>query len=677
MSLFYEPIYNLKGVGKKRAELFYKLGVKSIGQLLEFYPKRYIDFSKIDNIEDIENDKTVCLRGKIISNVLEFKNENGLLISSFKIKDKTGVIEVIFFNNRFIRQNIKFNEEYLFMGKIKYSYGKYQLVSPLYRSVNYEVKIEPIYSQTDGLSTNIIRNCIKNALELLPENIKDTIPEDVRDKYELCSLDFALKNIHFPKNKASLKEAQYRLYFEEMLVFYLSAVKYKEYNKTINDYSIKKSFKDDFIKLLPFDMTNSQNKVLDECYENMITSRNSMARLIQGDVGCGKTVIAAGLAYCAAKNDVQTAFMVPTEILANQHYRFFKEIFAKSDINIEIITSSTKKSDRKDILNRLKNGRIDILIGTHALLSDDIEFLKLSLVITDEQHKFGVNQRNIISKKGTNPHIAVMSATPIPRTLALVMYGDYDVSTIDEIPGKRPQIKTMLVCENRRERVFEFIKSLIDKGHQGYIVCPNIENNTQIGMNSVEMYKEVIKNSILSGYKAAFLHGKMKDCEKQDLMKSFLQGDIDILVSTTVIEVGVDVGNACFMIIENAERFGLSQLHQLRGRVGRSDIQSYCILVSANENPQSIERLEFLCRTTNGFKIAEYDLKTRGPGDFFGIRQHGELNKNLLRAIDNPSVFSLIVQAGQYILKEDKQLNSDKYRFLKGKVKYQLKKNMI
>lgn len=665
-SLFKQDIQILKGVGSKRKTLFKKLNVPTIGALLRFYPRSYEDWSSPRKIKDANLGAPCCIKATVVSSVKEKFIRRGMVLYKVYVSDDSDYMTITFFNNRFVKAKLKVGEEFLFYGAVRFNFNNYEMTSPNFISAKTELSMRPIYSQTQGITSRQIETAVKSAIELLPNVVKDPIPDEIRQKFGLCGLLFAIKNIHFPKNYKDLSVAQKRITFEELLLLQLGLAQIKINNRKENKFKIKKNFSDEFWKLLPFEPTKAQLRVVDECVADMM-SNFSMHRLIQGDVGSGKTAVAAALCYSAIKSGCQAAIMVPTEILAEQHFNFFKSTFEKVGIKVEILTSSIPKSQKRKIKDYLEQNAIDVIIGTHALLSDDICFDKLGLIITDEQHRFGVSQRAKLVSKGFDPHVVVMSATPIPRTLAMIIYGDLDISILDEMPSGRQKIDTFFISGEKRLRVYKFIKKLIDEGRQAYVVCPLIdENNSEVF--SAQQYAENLKNEFFKDYNIGLLHGKLTAREKNYIMNEFLLNRINILVATTVIEIGVDVPNSVVMLIENAEHFGLSQLHQLRGRVGRGKYKSYCILISDIKNELTLRRFDTICQTNDGLKIAEEDLKARGPGDFFGARQHGLPDLHITGLIKYIDILSDSKNAAVQILNEDPTLSSEKNRVLKAEV---------
>lgn len=665
-SLFEKDIQFLKGVGSKRKLLFEKLKVSTIGALLRLYPRNYEDWSNYTAISDAPTNIPCCIKATVVSPVSEHVIRRGLTLYKVRVCDDKSYLNITFFNNRFVKSQLKIGEDFLFHGIVKKNFNRYEMASPTFMTFSKCPAMRPIYPQTHGLNSRQIESVMKQALILLPENIKDPIPTDILNQYNLCDLRFAIENIHFPTNQDSLDKARKRLTFEELLLLQLGLSRMKLNNKKQNKFKIEHDFSEEFWGLLPFQPTNAQRRTVKECIDDMM-STSSMQRLIQGDVGSGKTAVAAALCYTAIKSGMQAAIMAPTEILAEQHFNFFRKIFEPIGIKVDILTGSTTKSKKRRIKDCLEVNAIDLIIGTHALLSDDVYFSKLGLVITDEQHRFGVTQRAKLAAKGREPHVAVMSATPIPRTLAMIIYGDLDISILDEIPPGRQKVDTFFVTADKRVRAYNFIKKFLDEGRQAYIVCPLVDEN-ESDLLSAEQYAKKIQSEFFREYRVGLLHGKMSAREKKYIMDAFSNHNIDILVSTTVIEVGVDVPNSVVMLIENAERFGLSQLHQLRGRVGRSEYKSYCILISDNKSQDTVRRLGIICQTNDGLKIADEDLKMRGPGDFMGSRQHGLPDLHIAGLIKDINILNDSKKAALDILKIDPSLSLNKHSVLKAEM---------
>ncbi len=656
----------LKGVGEKRAELFNKLGVVSVLDLLSFYPRRYIDYSNYTDIISAPIEEIGIIKAMVLRKLPVVRISNSRTLFKVHCGDETGDLHLTFFNSEYTVNRLEVGKEYLFYGKITGSFTNKQMPSPSFISVNSVITQEAIYPKTKGLSDKIIQNSIKSALALV-NSLPDFLDKEILDKYDFPSLFLAVKSIHFATTNKELENAKNRLIFNELLVLQLGLQLLSSLQKNEKTSSIIYDDILPFYNSLPFEPTNAQKNAVNDIILDF-KSKTAMNRMLQGDVGSGKTLVGVSAMYIMAKNNIQSCMMAPTEILANQHFVSVSKMLKSQNINVALLTSSTKAKEKREILENLKAGKIDILIGTHAVLNEKVEFLNLGLCITDEQHRFGVKQRNIISQKGENPHILVMSATPIPRTLAMVIYGNMKVSVIDEMPKGRKAIQTHLVSTDTRARMFGFIQKHIDLGQQAYIVLPAIEESENMQsevQNVTDYYNNVIKK-LLPNVNSAILHGKMKAKEKDDVMQKFSNGEISLLCSTTVVEVGVDVPNAVLMIIENAERYGLSALHQLRGRVGRGDKQSYCILVSDSKSQNSRQRLKLMERTQNGFEISQFDLENRGPGDFFGDRQHGLPTLKLAQLSKDLTILKYSEIESQLIIQESPDLS--KFPLLKKEV---------
>lgn len=610
----------LKGVGEKRAELLRKKGIDTVGALLRFYPRAYLDWQNVTPISECHEGENVCVRAEITSPVKTANIRRGMTLYKFSAADDSGVIEVTLFNRKYLAENLREGRSYLFYGKLGYGITLRQMSSPEIMPAEY-MGIEPIYAATEGLSSKTIEKIMKNAL-VYTDSMQDAIPDGIREKNGLCDFKTALKSIHFPLERQALESAKRRLVFEELFVLQTGLLFLKRRRRALAGCTVKKNLLEEFKKTLSFKLTGAQERVINECLTDMMSPR-PMNRLIQGDVGSGKTAVAAALMYISAGNGFQSALMAPTELLAEQHFKTLCKITENSGIKCALLTGSLTKKQKDEVKAGLKSGEIKVAVGTHALLTDDVEFENLGLVVTDEQHRFGVGQRGRLSSKGNNPHTLVMSATPIPRTLGLIIYGDLDISIIDEYPAGRQKIATYCVDSSYNARVYNYIKKFIAEGRQAYIVCPLVDENEALGIKSASEYYEELSENQFKGYTVGLLHGKMKPKDKESVMRRFAAGEIQLLISTTVIEVGIDVPNAALMVIENAERFGLSQLHQLRGRIGRGEYSSACILISDVKSGDTKRRLDVIKNNTDGFKIADEDLKLRGPGDFLGSRQHG------------------------------------------------------
>ncbi|MDD2362243.1 MAG: ATP-dependent DNA helicase RecG [Oscillospiraceae bacterium] len=617
------PIRFIKGVGERRSEQFARLGVNTAGDLLRFFPRGYEDWSAVMSIQEALYHEACCIKGTALSKPVEYRVRKGLTLYKFSVSDGSAIMKVTLFNNKYAAAKIRAGEEYLFFGQVGGDFTHREMSSPMIEPAGDGQRIRPIYRQTEGLNTRFIETTVARCLEMLDAELdNDPLPLSIRQDYELCTRRFALSNIHFPVDSKALAIARKRMVFEELFILQLGLLRLKSRSRSSNTAIITKDNTIDFLSLLPFSLTRAQSRTLSECIKDM-QGKHPMNRLVQGDVGSGKTAVAAGTAFTVIKNGFQAALMAPTEILAEQHFKSLTTLLEKGGICVGLLTGSQPVAEKRKTLEALASGNIDLLIGTHAILSDGVEFNRLGLVVTDEQHRFGVAQRAKLAAKGSNPHLLVMSATPIPRTLALIIYGDLDISVLDELPPGRLPVKTYAVGSDKRERAFYYVKKHIDQGRQAYIVCPLVENGEESDLASATEYAEILSQGLFKGYSLGLLHGRVKPSEKDRVMSSFVKNEISILVSTTVIEVGVDVPNAVIMVIENAERFGLAQLHQLRGRIGRGRYKSTCILISDAQNEEAVRRLKVLCSTNDGFKIADEDLKLRGPGDFFGNRQHG------------------------------------------------------
>lgn len=647
----------IKGVGEKRAQLFNKLGIFDVDALVNFYPRKYEDWTKTKSVKDISSGETVSIRATMITPVKEHMVRRGMTLYKCRFTDGENIINVTIFNNKYLANSLRVFEDYVLFGKIEKTLTTASMSSPKIEKIDTGVRIHPIYSATGQLSSAAIAKIVKTALDSLPE-IKETLNEDIIKNYNLISLDKAIRAIHFPADENEALAARKRLIFEELLTLQLGLFKLKGNKKKETSLSLKNDFTKEFLDLLPFTLTNAQNRAIKECITDMMKN-HPMNRLLQGDVGSGKTAVAAGIIYTVIKNGYQTALMAPTEILASQHYESLSKMLTPVGIKVELLTGSTKLKEKREIKASLINGEIDLLIGTHAIIQNDVEFENLALVITDEQHRFGVKQRAALASKGKELHTLVMSATPIPRTLGLIIYGDLDISILDELPPGRQKIRTDVVDSRYHQRLYKFIKDAVARNEQCYIICPMVEENEEdfINVKSASQYAEELSEGAFNGYNIGLLHGKMKPKEKENVMKAFYDGDVQILVATTVVEVGVDVPSATIMVVENAERFGLSQLHQLRGRIGRGNKKSYCVLVSDSKSEISRNRLMIMKKYSDGFKIADEDLKARGPGDFFGERQHGLPQLKIADMLEDVDALHLAQECAEKILAYDYNLD--------------------
>ncbi len=658
-----QDVKYVKGVGPNRVVLLNKLGIYTLKDLITYYPREHEDRSKPSKIADLENGQEALIEAIAVSRLNEIRTRRkNMTIYKLIVRDDTGTALLTWYNQGYLKKVFNIGEKYTFFGKVTIKDGVTQIFSPTFdlEGKNKNTgKIIPIYPLTYNLSQNTIRQIIENGLNIVKDKLEETLPQYILEEYNLKEINSAIKSIHFPRDFEDFENARKRLVFEELLSTQLALLSIKNMN-TMDNTGIKFSKEvhmSDVINELPFKLTKAQLRVLEEI-DNDMESSKPMNRLLQGDVGSGKTVVAIIAAYKAVKSGYQMTIMAPTAILASQHMEEFSKILDKFGIRCELLISGITKKKKDDILNRLKEGEIDVLIGTHAILEENVVFKNLGLVVTDEQHRFGVKQRKIISEKGNNPDILVMTATPIPRTLALILYGDLDISIIDELPPNRKKIDTFAVTKGMEERVNNFIKKQINEGRQAYIVCPLVEENEEINAKSVIELAEKYKNDIFKEYKVEYMHGKMRPKEKDSIMEAFKNGEIDILISTTVIEVGVNVPNASIMIVENAERFGLAQLHQLRGRVGRGEYKSYCIL-KYNGNSEIIrKRMKVMQETNNGFIISEKDLELRGAGEFFGTKQHGLPEFKIANLFEDMPILKLAQNAAASILQKDVKLEN-------------------
>lgn len=660
----------LKGVGEKRAKLLSVLGISTIEELITFFPRGYEDRTVFKKIIECKNDETVCIKATVLSSMQVKKVRKNLTIYSLPVADGTGTIELTWFNIKFLENKFKIGDTFVFYGKISL-HPKKRMSSPIFEKEgeNHQLgRIYPLYSLTSGLNQNMVLSFVKEAL-LNIEDIPETLPEYILRKYDLFDRKTAIFTIHFPKNHAALKKARKRLVFEELFIFQTALYYLK------GSHASKKSampygtdFAEEFISSLPFELTNAQTRVINEICRDL-ESGKSMQRLVSGDVGSGKTIVAACAMFVTAKNGFSSAMMAPTEILARQHFENLKKVFSPLGIETVLLLGAQSAKEKKAVYERIKSGEALCVVGTHALLSEGAEFSNLGLVITDEQHRFGVNQRKTLSEKASNPHTLVMTATPIPRTMALIIYGDLDISTIDELPPGRQKVSTYILKKNMHEKVYEFIRKEAKDGKQTFIVCPLVEDSESMDLKSVTEYAKMLQEDIFPDLNVAFLHGKMKPAEKETKMSQFAEKQIDILCSTSVIEVGVDVPNASVMVIENAERFGLSQLHQLRGRVGRGKHKSYCFLFNESGTETAEKRMETMKNNHNGFKIAETDLSLRGPGEFFGTRQHGLPVFKIADIYCDMEILNLTTEAAKELIKDDFGLKKEKNELILTKIK--------
>lgn len=670
-----KPIQYLKGVGEKRAALFNKKGIRTVGDLLYFFPRSYEDRSVIKPISRCLEGETVCICATVYQDVQDRYVRRNMLITSTLVFDDSGMMNVVWYNNNYIKNNLKAGEKYVFFGTVtRNKQGRIQMTAPVYEkqgNKRYTGKIVPIYPLTANLSQKVVQNTMELALDEVGE-LTEYLPEQLRKKYMLAELNFAMRNIHFPTDFENYNIARRRFVFEELLVLQLALSERREKNTG----AVGMKFLDvkcirDLTDTMPFELTGAQKRTINEiCLD--CKSGKQMNRLVQGDVGSGKTAVAAAAIYMAVMNGYQAAMMAPTEILAQQHADALNTLFSHFGITTAFLGGSMKAKEKRETLSRIASGEVQVVIGTHALIQSNVEFKNLGFVVADEQHRFGVEQRAKLMAKGENPHMLIMSATPIPRTLALILYGDLDISIIDELPPGRKPVKTYSVNSDTRKRVYDFIAENVRKGMQAYVVCPLVAETEKSDLENAE---ELV-NKLAKSYpdiSFGLMHGKMKAKDKDETMSDFVSGKIKVLVATTVIEVGVNVPNANVMAIENSERFGLSQLHQLRGRIGRGNEQAHCILITDADNEITKKRMDTMCKSNDGFYISEQDLKLRGPGDFFGTRQHGLPEMKIANLFEDRDILKLSQEAAKDIL----QTGMDKYPLLKQRCQSLISANVV
>ena len=625
MARLSDPITILKGVGSVKAKQFAQLGIYTLEDLICHFPRGYEDRTRLVTISQLQPDQPACFRAMVMSVPHTNHIRKGLDVTKVTVADHTGRLNITFFNRKFATEQLHYGQEYFFYGAVSGDFIGYNMTSPAFEAVNSQPiatrRILPVYPLTAGITNAYMVKTIQQALAVC-DVPPEVIPKSVREKYGILPAERAYSAIHQPASMFDAEMAKKRLIFEEFFVFSagLSLMRAARQNKKCIPY--KNLSLTEFYKGLPFTLTGAQNRAIGEIAKDLQRG-TPMNRLVQGDVGSGKTMVAAAAAYLAVKNGYQCAMMAPTEILAEQHFAGLSKLLAPMGIRVSLLTGSLTAKQKKLQREAIEAGETDLIIGTHALLTDATVFKNLGLVIADEQHRFGVAQRSALSGKGTDPHLLVMSATPIPRTLALLMYGDLEVSILNELPPGRQPVETFLVNESYRARLNAFIRKQAGEGHQCFVVCPAVEESESMDLTAATVWAETLQKTVFPDLRVMLLHGQMKGAEKEAIMSAFSRGEGDVLVATTVIEVGVDVPNATLMVIEDADRFGLSQLHQLRGRVGRGKDKSYCVLVSQSKNAEARDRMKAFCSTTDGFKIAEEDLRMRGPGDFFGARQSG------------------------------------------------------
>lgn len=657
----------LKGVGEARAKTLAKQGVYSVGDLLRNYPRAYEDWNTTTLLRDARINESICVRAFVAQKPQVVNISGGRILVKTAISDGSDYIPVTFFNNKYVKDQLVEDEEYLFFGKVTLDkFNNKTMLSPRFEKSLDKQRIRPVYKATTALPSKTTERLVETALREVKGNVPEIIPEYIIKKYRLMGFEEALRTIHFPESEEKLALAKRRLIFEELLLLQMGLL--NERIEGVNRVSVpvERDYTGEFFDSLPFEPTNAQKRAVAEAVADMQGTKQ-MNRLLQGDVGSGKTAVAAAIMYNGAKNGFQSALMAPTEVLANQHFKTLSAFFG-DDIKIELLTGSVTAKNKRIIREKLKNGECDIVVGTHAIIQNDVEFRNLGLVITDEQHRFGVEQRAILSGKGNAPHTLVMSATPIPRTLAMMIYGDLDVSVLDELPKGRQPVKTYHVSTSYHERIYGFIKKNIAAGRQAYIVCPLVSESDSDLVPATEYY-DYLKSTYFADCTLGLLHGQMKPKEKDAVMSRFYSGEIQLLISTVVIEVGVDVPNSTVMVIENADRFGLSQLHQLRGRIGRGKDESFCILISDAQNREAEDRFETMCRTSDGFEIAKKDLEMRGPGDFFGSRQHGLPDMRIANLMTDTRILYEAQKTAKEIVDNEVSITSEERHLLAQEMK--------
>ena len=667
------PLTDFPGVGEARAKKLEKLGLTTAGDLLTWYPRDYEDRRKVYTVVEAPTEGRVCVAAMAAEHPRLSRIRKGLELVQVKVVDHTGALHLTFFNQGYVERAIRAGEEYIFYGAVEVQGRRRTMVNPIFERMakqSFTGRIMPVYRLTAGISNHMLASLVRQALPCA-QGMPETLPQRIRQAHNLAAAEFSLKNIHFPQDEKALELSQRRLAFEEL--FYLAVGLHflkSRRGQEGEGFSIPSRSKGDFLALLPFTPTQAQSRVMDEVAADMADRRRPMNRLVQGDVGSGKTAVAAYASWLCAGSGCQGALMAPTEVLAEQHFKSLSALLAPAGVRVGLLTGSMTAAEKKKTRAALEAGEIDFVVGTHALIGQGVSFCRLALIVADEQHRFGVAQRAALAAKsgeGTAPHVLVMSATPIPRTLALIIYGDLDVSVIDQLPPGRTPIATYVVREDKRQRMYGFVRRQVAEGRQVYIICPAVEENPDaalpgeespaLNLKAVKTYADKLQKEVFPDLRLGILHGKMKPREKEAAMAAFASGQIQVLVATTVVEVGVDVPNASLIIIENADRFGLSQLHQLRGRVGRGQHPSHCVLITGTHSLEAMERLHTLASTTDGFQISEEDLKVRGPGDFFGNRQHGLPQMKLADLAGDMRLLSEAQEAAQELLAQDPQLS--------------------
>lgn len=669
-----QSLRTLKGVGEKTEKLFQKVGIYDTDDLLHYYPRNYDEYETPVDIAELKEETVQAVSAAVCSGVY-VNSVRGRQIISVNIADQSGKFPVVWFNLPYLKKTLRKGSWFVFRGRIVRKQGKLEMEHPeIFTPSAYEEilhNLQPIYGLTAGLSNKTVVKMVTQLLETLPMQ-SEYLPEELKERYRLADINYALKTIHFPKNKEELLVSRKRLVFDEFLLFIISVRRMKEKaEETPNCFPVKETWlTEEVIERLPYSLTNAQLNAWHEI-ERDLAGRTMMSRLVQGDVGSGKTILAFLAMFLVADNGYQAALMAPTEVLARQHYEGFLKLMEEQGLSFPtvLLTGSDTAKEKRIAYERIASGEAAIIIGTHALIQEKVEYANLALVITDEQHRFGVKQREALTTRGNPPNVLVMSATPIPRTLAIILYGDLDISVIDELPAKRLPIKNCVVNTSYRPKAYSFIEKQVRQGRQAYVICPMVEESEGMDAENVLDYTQKLKENLPSDIRIEYLHGKMKPKEKDRVMESFAAGEIQVLVSTTVVEVGVNVPNATVMMVENAERFGLAQLHQLRGRVGRGEYQSYCIFIQGNQD-QISKRLEILNKSNDGFYIAGEDLKLRGPGDLFGIRQSGDMEFRIGDIYNDSTILKEASEAAEEILSLNPELDLEQHRSLRERMEH-------
>ncbi len=662
----------IKGIGETRANSFAKLGITTLQDLLSYFPRGYEDRTLTRPIKDLMPGENACVKAMVAADPTVHRIRGGKMLVRARAVDRSGSLDLVFFNQEYRKNSLHCGETYIFYGKVEGNLLRRQMVNPLIEQEGHQQitgRIMPLYHLTAGVSQLLLSRAVQQGLTACSDLLEDVLPDEVRQQHHLCYINYAFENIHFPASPEALETARRRLVFEELFLLTCGLQRLRQRRQDVHGPVCQAIDMAPFYERLSFPLTGAQQRAIHDALGDMCHDR-PMNRLCQGDVGSGKTMVAAACVWFAAQNGYQSALMAPTEILARQHYQGLSPLFAKFGLQCALLTGSTRAKERREILAGLADGSIAFCIGTHALLTEDVHYARLGLVITDEQHRFGVDQRAALGHKGVHPHVLVLSATPIPRTLALIIYGDLDVSVMDELPPGRQKVSTFAVDESYRLRVNNFIRKQVASGRQIFIVCPLVGDGEEVPdeRKAVTAYARKLQEEIFPDLRVSLLHGKMKPKEKDAVMTAFVNRESDILVSTTVIEVGVDVPNANTMVVENAERFGLSQLHQLRGRVGRGSAKSYCILFSDHPGEETRRRLQVLVKTNDGFKISEEDLRLRGPGDFFGHRQHGLPAMKVADLSCDMRLLDEAQTAAKQLLAEDPELRAPGHQPLRRKI---------